>query len=165
MTAYISCTYSVHTLAFLYFSKILTTAMTGSIHHSVASFSFSFNFVSSLFWIYWRLDSNFHLYACDFSFFFFNFISYCLANSAYIHIPFSQTWRNSVKMTHYKERWFTRDESFVLVNIRWPVTYPPLRVYTLYTFQCHCLHDFRGSNHEWMMHVYFFITVHALADS
>lgn len=56
------------------------------------------------------------------------------------------------------------DESFVLVNIRWPVTYPPLRVYTLYTFQCHCLHDFRGSNHEWMMHVYFFFTVHALAD-
>lgn len=71
LTAYVSCTYSVHTLAFLYFSKILTTVMTGSIHHSVASFSFSFYFVSSLFWIYWRLDSNFHLYACDFSFFFF----------------------------------------------------------------------------------------------
>lgn len=70
LTAYVSCTYSVHTLTFLYISvEILTSAMTGSIHHCVASFSFSFNLVSSLFCILWRLNSKFHLYVCDFSFF------------------------------------------------------------------------------------------------
>lgn len=59
-------------------------------------------------------------------------------------------------MTHCKLRNFTRDESFVLVNSRWPVTYSPLRLYILSTFHCHCLHDFRGSiMNEWCMCIFF----------